>query len=179
MSQGGPDSIVSIPTLSETRLPRTASRSRSTSPLKFFASADTTKPIKTPDSQRAWTAGYLTDLRSNRPARPSGSRPFPGKDACSTPVPDLEPTIRPSSALSLSRPICSIKQPDLTRPKEPDRCSSAMLHRRHQSAMPMTDVTKQAERPLVQHPHPGVTARTPRLQPVQQRLPPSQLVVCT
>jgi len=159
MLHGSTDPSAAIPTLSGSRLPRTASRSRSTSPLKFFASADTTKPAISPDPQRAWTANYLTDLRSNRPARPSGSRPLPSRDACSKPAPVLDPTLRPSSALSLSRPSCSIQQPDLTRPKELDRCSSAMSHRRTQSAMPTADATKQAGRPLAQHPHPGVQAR--------------------
>jgi len=159
MLHGATDPSASIPTLSDSRLPRTASRSRSTSPLKFFASADITKPAITPDSQRAWTASYLTDLRLNRPARPSGSRPLPTKDASSKPVPVVEPTLRPSSALSLSRPLCSVQQPDLTRAKEPDRCSSAMSHRRAHSAIPTADATKKTGRPFAQPLHPCVQAR--------------------
>lgn len=140
-------------------LPRTASRSRSTSPLKFFASADTPKPESTPVSQKAWTASYLTDLRSSRPARPSGSRPLPGREASAPAVITSGPILRPGSALSLSRPSCSVLQPELTIAKEPERCSSAMSHSRAQSAIPTSETGKQTGRPLIQHPHPGVQAR--------------------
>ena len=160
MLQDAMDHEASIPTLKETRhLPRSASRSRSTSPLKFFASVDTAKSSNTPISQRAWTASYLTDLRSNRPARPSGSRPLPGKDAPSTLVPVLETSLRPASALAFSRPSCAIQQPDLTKPKEPERCSSAMSYRRTQSSIPTTDLMKSPGRPLARQPEQGVETR--------------------
>ena len=137
MLQSAVEQSASFPTPTNTsHLPRTTGRSRSTSPLKFFASTDTINPTNTPTSQKAWTVSYLTDLRSNRPVRPSGSRPLPGRNVPSNSLPILEPTLRPSSALALSRPSCSIQQPDLTRTLQPERCSSAMSHHRvHPTAL--------------------------------------------
>ena len=149
----------SLPSHFSERPSRTPSRARSTSPLKFFASSATSPPLTSPDSQRAWTASYLTDLRSNRPARPSGSRPIPNRDSTVSPVSVLEPTLRPLSALSLSRPSCSVQQPDLTTIKEPVRCSSIMSHRRAQTVSSDAEAGKELGRPLVQEPHQGVISR--------------------
>lgn len=49
-------------------------------------------------------ANYLKDLRNNRPARPTGSRPYPGRS--SQPSPELQSTLPPraTSAFSMYRP---------------------------------------------------------------------------
>lgn len=132
---------------------------RPSSPLKFFASSSPPKLEERRAYQKAWTANYLTDLRSNKPARPSGSRPLVQRNACSMPAPALEPTVRPSSALALSRPLGSPKKTDLDRPAGPSRCSSALSHRRADSAFPLTDNTSHASRHLVQQPPVGVASR--------------------
>ena len=99
---------------------------RRSSGLKFFASSATPKAELPQSSHKAWEASFLKDLRANRPARPGGSRPLPGRASTST----TEPYIRAASALSV-RPSCSIQQP------EPyDRSVSALSHRRAQSDMP-------------------------------------------
>lgn len=154
------DCSLSVATLTDAkRLPRNASRSRSTSPRNFFSSADVANPTNTPSSSRAWTANYLTGLRSNRPARPNGSRPFPGKDKPIALTTVLEPTLKPSSPLAFSRPSSSAQQPDLTRPKEPERCLSAMSHCRAQSALPTTNGTESTGRPLARQPGPTIKVR--------------------
>ena len=128
--------------VSSSRYPRENSRpARPSSPLKFFSSSSITKPEDRSDSQKAWTASYLADLRSNRPARPSGSRPLVHRNACSTPM--LEPTLRPSSALAFSKPSDSMQKAEPDESAAPERCSSAML---------TTDNARQAGRPLAQQP---------------------------
>ena len=108
---------------------------RRSSGLKFFAPSTTTKPEAARDSHKAWEAAYLKDLRINRPARPGGSRPLPGR--ASTTVP--EPYARASSAMSF-RPSCSTRQPELSADRSNERCASAMSHRRAQSDMPTADL---------------------------------------
>ena len=107
---------------------------RRTPTLKFFSSSATSQPKQTQDAQKAWTADYLNGLRSNRPARPSGSRPFPARKSASTPGTALEPPVRTASARS--KPLCSTHQtwPDL----QPviDKSVSSLSHRRARSALP-------------------------------------------
>ncbi|KAI4248124.1 MAG: hypothetical protein L6R40_001213 [Gallowayella cf. fulva] len=103
-------------------------RSR-TSPLKFFASASSSTPKVEgrQDSQQAWQKEYLNNLRSNRPTRPSGSRPPPSH----RPVSDAaasETPLRTSSAMSF-RPTLPMRQTSPTRLSEQERCPSASSHR--------------------------------------------------
>lgn len=105
---------------------------RRSSGLKIFASSP--KPQLALSSQKEWEAGYLKDLRANRPTRPGGSRPFPGRAATSAP----EPFARASSALS-SRPSCSTQQSDPIRGLKYERSASALSNRRPRSDMPTVD----------------------------------------
>ncbi|KAJ5086624.1 hypothetical protein NUU61_007931 [Penicillium alfredii] len=86
-------------------------------------------------------ASYLKDLRTNRPARPTGSRPLPGKAAASTP--DLHDTLPPraASALSLHHQTQDVE--------DHPRSGSAMSHRRTSSHAPGGGPPG---RPLVQEP---------------------------
>lgn len=88
------------------------------------------------------TANYLKDLRTQRPARPTGSRPFPGKATASSP--SLQENIPPraSSAFSMHRPQGSP-------PDEQVRSGSAMSHRRTTSHAPESGPSG---RPLAQEP---------------------------
>ncbi|KAF3389322.1 hypothetical protein F1880_004121 [Penicillium rolfsii] len=87
-------------------------------------------------------ANYLKDLRTNRPARPTGSRPYPGKPIASSP--DLEDSLPPraASAFAMYR---SSESPA----EEEPRCGSAMSHRRANSNTAEGGPTG---RPLVQEP---------------------------
>ncbi|KAI1831481.1 hypothetical protein DTO013E5_2902 [Penicillium roqueforti] len=67
---------------------------------------------------------YLKDLRANRPARPTGSRPYPGKAAAVSDQSDNLPP-RASSAFSMRTPV----EHDV----EDRRSGSAMSHRRANS----------------------------------------------
>jgi paxillin len=132
--------------------PFASTTNRSSSPLKFFSSSTTTQPDKSKDLQKAWTADFLTNLRSNRPARPSGSRPLPTrqpKDALS-----VDPPPRPISALS--RPMDSSLQAETGLIPVQERSASSMSHRRAQSALSMRE---HAGTPLAKQPTGGVTAR--------------------
>ena len=120
------------------------------SPLKFFASSSVPKAQASQDSHKQWTAEFLTDLRSNRPARPSGSRPLPNRNATSTAVLNIEPPARTSSAME--RPRSSIGQLDKM---FLDRCTSAMSHRRVQLGAPKTCL---ANRSLIQPPRRDVAS---------------------
>ena len=104
-----------------------ATRRRS-SGLKFFASSS--KADSANNSHKKWEADYLNDLRLNRPARPGGSRPLPGRAATST----ADPYARASSALSF-RPLYSEQQADATTDRDYDRSASALSHRRADSEM--------------------------------------------
>lgn len=114
---------------SNPRVPR-----RRSSGLKFFASSSTSKPEPVHSSHQKWEADYLKDLRVNRPVRPGGSRPFPGRAATST----AEPYARAASALSL-RPSYSTQQADPIRGQDHERSASVLSHRRAQSGMPIED----------------------------------------
>ncbi|KAJ5168290.1 uncharacterized protein N7482_003884 [Penicillium canariense] len=87
-------------------------------------------------------ASYLKDLRTNRPARPTGSRPFPGKAAASSP--DLEEGLPPRSASAFS-----MYRTSGSPPQDEPRCGSAMSHRRTISHAPEGGPTG---RPLAQEP---------------------------
>ncbi len=125
---------------------------RRSSGLKVFASSATPKAEASKDSHKAWEAGYLKDLRANRPARPGGSRPLPGRAATFTP----EPYVRTSSAVS-SRPDPSIRQPDLASASVKERSVSALSHRRAQSQMPGNH--EDIGRPMVREPITGVRSQ--------------------
>ena len=123
---------------SEQAGPRSAPASgprRRSSGLKFFAPSTTPKSEGARDSHKAWEAAYLKDLRINRPARPGGSRPLPGRASTTAP----EPYARALSAMSF-RPTCSTRQPELSADRSNERCASAMSHRRAQSDMPTADL---------------------------------------
>lgn len=107
---------------------------RRSSGLKFFASSSTSKPDLVHSPHKSWEAGYLKDLRVSRPARPGGSRPFPGRAATST----AEPYARASSALSF-RPLHSMQQGDPIRGPIYERSASALSHRRAQSGIQSAD----------------------------------------
>ena len=128
---------------------------RPSSPLKFFASSSPNKAIDQRESQKAWTANYLAELRSNRPARPCGSRLLVHRDTYPKPLPVSGPPLRPSSALAFAKPSCSTQQDDQERPAAPDRCSSAMSH------LPAHSETSASDdgHPLVRQLHPGVASR--------------------
>ncbi|KAJ5810096.1 uncharacterized protein N7503_002314 [Penicillium pulvis] len=87
-------------------------------------------------------ASYLKDLRTNRPARPTGSRPYPGKAATfpTNPQDDLPP--RATSAFSMNRP-------DEEPVEDPPRAGSALSHRRTLSHVPQSGPIG---RPLAQEP---------------------------
>lgn len=130
---GGDTPTISSDTLAYRASAPRVSRRRS-SGLKFFASSSTSKPDLVHSSHRKWEADYLKDLRVNRPARPGGSRPLPGRAATTT----AEPYARASSALSF-RPSHSAQQADLNTGYKYERSASALSHRRAQSDMPTAD----------------------------------------
>lgn len=133
------------------KLPYPSNLPSRTSPLKFFASSATVKSDPPADPQKTWKAEFLNDLRSNRPVRPNGSRPQPNRDAALSPLPDHHLPLRTSSALS-----GSIRQTEPISLPVPDRCASAMSHRRGQSTMPAAEsVISLRGRPLAQKPFPG------------------------
>lgn len=118
-----------------TRLPHSSNLPSRTSTLKFFASA-ALKPDPPIDAQQAWKAGFLHDLRSNKPVRPNGSRPQPNRGATRIPTSELEPPLRSSSAMS-----GQIRQSTLTSACVPDRCTSAMSQRLGQSNVSTVDLS--------------------------------------
>lgn len=91
-------------------------------------------------------ANYLSDLRTNRPARPNGSRPLPTKPPASMWNRNRDLPPRASSAMSSYTYSGA-------RPSDPDnengRSTSALSHRRPDS---MTSFGSSAGRPLVQEP---------------------------
>ncbi|OQE20775.1 hypothetical protein PENFLA_c016G09689 [Penicillium flavigenum] len=87
-------------------------------------------------------SSYLKDLRANRPARPTGSRPYPGRAATSTSdLPDSLPP-RASSAFSMHKPV----EDEI---EDYRRSGSAMSHRRANSHVPSGGAMG---RPLAQEP---------------------------
>ncbi|MCJ1365264.1 hypothetical protein MMC16_004385 [Acarospora aff. strigata] len=140
-------------------LPLSIKVSRRISHGKLFTSSPVTnrgKDIENP--QKDWTADYLKDLRSNRPVRPSGSRPLPNRNATVPFVPELELPPRTSSALA--RPIHTADHADLTDMTSPPRSSSAISHTRARSTLfgPAPEASA-AGRPLVKGPHSSMKAR--------------------
>lgn len=155
-----------------TRLPYLSSLPSRTSPLKFFASASTVKLEGPTNPQRAWKAEFLNDLRSNKPVRPNGSRPQPIRATAASPTAERDPHIRTSSAMSgsirktdpplrtTSAMSGSLRDSQVGNSRFPDRCTSAMSHRRAQSGMPIPDnILNSKGRPLAQKPLPGATSR--------------------
>lgn len=121
------------------------------SPLKFFASSCVPTTRASQDSHKQWTAEFLTDLRSNRPARPSGSRPLPNRSATSTQGVTTEPPARTSSAMEGPRsPIVVMEEMVV------DRCSSAMSHRSVQPGISV--MCSGPGRPLVHRPQPDIAS---------------------
>ena len=117
------------------------------SPLKFFSSSAIPTAEKPEDPQKVWTAEFLADLRSNRPARPSGSRPLPNRYGTTTPTSGIEPQNRTSSAMS--RPICSTNQPGLDEVISPKRSASETIEQRASSALSKrSDSRLSAQQPL-------------------------------
>lgn len=107
------------------------------SPLKFFASASSSATTPRANmgssirSQKEWQASFLNDLRSNRPARPSGSRPMiadPARERPRSRTPiqqDKDIPLRTSSAMS--RPIQKVEGSNSG--VSDHRSASAMSHR--------------------------------------------------
>lgn len=130
------------------RLPQPAKPSSRTSPLKFFASSSSLRSGEPKEAHKAWQAEFLSDLRSNRPVRPSGSRPPPNRQAVPGSISLPDPPLRTSSAMS-----GSVDQMDIAHSQVPDRCSSAMSHVRAQPELPTRDeVVNSRGRALVQGP---------------------------
>ena len=126
-------------------------RSR-TSPLKFFASSSTPSAASQQESQQAWQRDYLDDLRSYRPTRPVGARPFPSHGAgSSTAV--LDSPLRTTSAMSF-RPSLPMRQTSPTRLPEQDRCSSAQAHRGNASHEPSSSSDAADQDPPTDGPDP-------------------------
>lgn len=121
------------------------------SPLKFFASSSVPTPRASQDSHKQWKAEFLTDLRSNRPARPSGSRPLPNRNAPSTQAEAIEPPGRTSSAMERPRSPIVLMNEIIT-----DRCSSAMSHRDVQSGV--SAMCTPPGKPFVQSPQQNITS---------------------
>lgn len=97
------------------------------------------------------SANYLKDLRSNRPARPTGSRPYPGSKT-TQPSPDPQASLPPraASAFSMYRPSEEPRQ-------EQPRSGSALSHRRTSSNAPTNGP---AGRPLALEPRPASIRKT-------------------
>lgn len=93
------------------------------SPLKFFASSYVPTARTLHDSQKQWTAEFLTDLRANRPARPSGSRPLPNRNAASTQGGNTQLSAKLPSATERPRSPTVLMDE-----MGPNRCSSATSH---------------------------------------------------
>ena len=139
------------------RLPFANHLPSTTSPLKLFASSSTTKPAAPKDPQKAWQKEYLADLRSYRPPRPSGSRPLPNRNATASPTPRSD---LPLTSSAMSRRFEPGQEPDLNTSIGRERCSSALSHRRAQSAMPTVEAAADnVGRPLVQPPRPEGPSR--------------------
>ena len=144
---------------------------RNSSPVKFLLPSPPVQSGRIQDSQKSWTAEFLTDLRSNRPARPSGARPLPGRHAHTTPIPTLDSPTRTVS--TLSRPSCSVLKPELVAVTSQQRYSMSPSHLRAKSAISMRD---QVGRPLVQPPTAEVnnitiTSPVPELQADKKNTP--------
>ncbi|KAI9722271.1 MAG: hypothetical protein M1812_001743 [Candelaria pacifica] len=106
-------------------------------------------------------ADYLTELRSNRVARPNGSRPQPSTGPLSRSV---TPALTHDSSSSAEDPPTVLQvsapwnQKPLSGPRDHSRSASVQSHRRSQSATPVAARFESAGRPIVQIPHPGTAA---------------------
>ncbi|KAL4874338.1 hypothetical protein BJY04DRAFT_204053 [Aspergillus karnatakaensis] len=107
------------------------------------------------------TANYLKDLRTNRPTRPTGSRPLPGRtDSPSKPRNDLPP--RATSAMSnysFSRTSSAASPAEIERP----RATSALSN--HRPVSFRNSYGSSAGRPL---------ASEPRIVPVRKNVSPTR-----
>lgn len=135
------------------RLPQPTKPPIRSSPLKFFVSSTAPRPDVSSRTQKDWQANFLNDLRANRPARPSGSRPLPDRAGPRSLTSAQDLPLRTSSAMS--RPI---REPDGLGSCMPDRCSSAMSHRRVQSKTSDT-TSNDGGGPVVEEPRPAVGSR--------------------
>lgn len=90
------------------------------------------------------TGQYLKDLRTNRPVRPSGSRPLPTKNGSSSSLsPHKDMPLRASSSLSMTRP-------SPTRSNASDifpRSNSALSHRRMGSQVSLQSGSQEPNSP--------------------------------
>ncbi|GFG24031.1 LIM domain-containing protein C4F6.12 [Aspergillus udagawae] len=92
-------------------------------------------------------ANYLKDLRTNRPARPSGSRPIPPRAAGSGSTPREALPPRASSSMSMyGHPSAQPTSPEAERPRASSSLSS------HRPFEPHVSLGSSAGRPLVQEP---------------------------
>lgn len=76
-------------------------------------------------SVNTWAGDYLKDLRSNRPVRPTGARPFPTQNKSHTPKTSTYMPERAASALGIHEPLSIDNNQDILK-----RPASAMSHRR-------------------------------------------------
>ncbi|KAJ6171042.1 hypothetical protein N7470_000109 [Penicillium chermesinum] len=95
-------------------------------------------------------ANYLKDLRTNRPARPTGSRPYPGKSTQPSPDPQASLPPRAASAFSMYRPSDELRH-------ERPRPESAASRRRMSSN---ASGNGPAGRPLAQEPRSASVRKT-------------------
>ncbi|KAL9116628.1 MAG: hypothetical protein Q9187_006850 [Circinaria calcarea] len=142
-------------------------------PSKFFSSSSVPTLETQQDSQKAWTAQYLSELRSNRPARPSGSRPLPNRHATTTPTTNLESFARTPSALS--RPVNAVQQSSTLSPSGPERSVSEMSHQRACSLL-SPHITP-GGRPLANLPLANSTTGAPTASKAGSKAPPSATYV--
>lgn len=126
---------------------------RRSSGLKSFPFS-VPKPDASKVSHKEWEADYLKDLRANRPARPGGSRPLPGRAATY----DINPYPRATSAMSFRPPISN--ESDILSNPVNERSTSALSHRRAEPPMggshPMQNTNG---RPLARPPEYGTASR--------------------
>ncbi|KAJ5280976.1 hypothetical protein N7478_006348 [Penicillium angulare] len=90
-------------------------------------------------------ANYLKDLRSNRPTRPTGSRPYPGKAAAATSTSIVQEDLPPRAASAFS--MHNMPDDDV---EDPPRAGSALSHRRTSSHTQQNGPA--GGRPLAQEP---------------------------
>ena len=76
------------------------------------------------ESGKTWAGDYLTDLRSNRPVRPTGARPPPVQNKSHTPRASIHLIGRAASAMGIHEPVL-INNQDIQ-----ERSASAMSHRK-------------------------------------------------
>ena len=122
------------------------------SPLKFFLSSAPSDQPKPESSQKKWTAEYLTDLRSNRPSRPNGSRPLPGRRDGAKSTTTIPPVIGTplKSLFSASRPIVTVKETEIHGDEAVESPPSSSPKRRPTSIMSISSPLK--GRSLAQEP---------------------------